>query len=128
MSCKSTSTNGSGLDSTFFTGIAAGSVIKGIGPITNGLVLQVQEEHRPEQKLLCGKYKVLGGHENLTDIIVKHMPIHPTSIEKMTSQLSGPSARRFEDVLSAVIEQVDSRNLFILNDAIFSTKQWQQIS
>lgn len=128
MSDRDTSTNGSGLDSIYFTGIVAGAAIKGIGPFTKGLVLQVQEEHRPEQNLLCGKYKVLGGHVKLTDIIVEHMDLHPTSIEKMTKKLCGTSARRFEDVLSAVIEQVDSRNLFILNESIFSTKQWQQIS
>jgi len=127
MSDTDTSTE-PGINSAFFTGIAAGSAIKGIGPITMGLVLQVQEEHRPEQNLLCGKYKVLGGHNNLTDIIVKHMPLPLASIEKMSSKLSGASARRFEDVLSAVIEQVDSRNLFILNESIFSTKQWQQIN
>ena len=115
-------------DSVFITGISAGSAIIGIGEFTSGIVLQVQEAILPTQKLLCGKYKVLGGHDNLTDIIVEHMPVHQSSIEKMNCKLRGTSARRFEDVLSAVLAQLDDENRSILNEQIFSTQQWQQIS
>lgn len=115
-------------ESAYKTGIPAGGALIGIGPFTRGVAIQVRSKHTPNTMLLRGHYKLLKSGNTLNNLLTKHMPVSSDILRTMVEKLCSARSRKFEQVSSAIMEQIGgSENEELLNKFIFSTDQWQLI-
>lgn len=114
-------------EAAFHTGIPAGSALIGIGPYTQGIVLQVQSAHTANTSLLRGRYKLIGNHPNVSSLIMEHMPVESHIMTNMICKLCNGSSRNFEDVSRAILDTIGVANSELLETHMFSTSQWKVV-
>ena len=114
-------------EAAFYTGIPAGSALVGIGPFTEGLVIQVRTAHPVNSTLLQGRYKLLGNHSNVSSLIMKHMPVESRVMATMIDKLCSGTSRNFEDVSRALLDTIGTDNRELLETHMFSTLQWKVV-
>lgn len=114
-------------EAAFYTGITAGSALVGIGPYTQGIVLQVRTTHTANSPLLRGRYKLIGNHPTVSSLITEHMPVESRVMTNMIGKLCSGTSRNFEDVSRAILDTIGMENRELLETHMFSTTQWKVV-
>ena len=114
-------------EAAFYTGITAGSALVGIGPYTQGIVLQVRSTHTANSPLLHGSYKLIGNHPNVSSLIMEHLPVESHIMTNMICKLCSGTSRNFADVSRAILDTVGIENRDLLETHMFSTSQWKVV-
>ena len=114
-------------EAAFYTGITAGSALVGIGPYTQGIVLQVRATHTANSPLLRGRYKLIGNHPTVSSLIMEHLPVESRIMTNMIGKLCSGTSRDFEDVSRAILDTIGMENSELLETHMFSTTQWKVV-
>jgi len=116
---------------SFTQNVPAGATLRGVGPVTQGLVIRVHSKQAVGVPSLRGDFTLLSEEAKHASVVEKHLgeDVSHKSFVAVQNALPQTGKRgNFEEVHATLVSAVhgDARNIEIINANLFGRGQWER--